>query len=186
MANSASLKSLRIPTLSALFLVSVLGVIIIIMPLSTSAVNISMSIPSPEGSRGNTPAETVRNFYSFSLAIAGLLAFGAVVIAAIEYSASGGNPSKQSDAKDRIRSAILGILLLAGAALIFNTINPEITQLQNPALEKHTSGRGAGGITTCPAGQNNPHYVPQRVRYGRIYRIVCKPVSGCGQDRCSL
>ncbi|RME58652.1 hypothetical protein D6779_06025 [Candidatus Parcubacteria bacterium] len=132
------------------------------------AVNVKMYIPTPEGESGNTPAETVRNLYNFSLAVVGLLAFGAVVIAAIEYSVSAGNASKQSDAKDRIKSAITGILLLVGASLIFNTINPDIAKLQNPAVQK-LEARGV------------PHDIEQWLMSGTVHTtkrdvIVCRKV----------
>jgi hypothetical protein len=56
-----------------------------------------------------------------------------------------GNPSAQSDAKDWILGAIYGIILLAGAYIILNVINPNLTTLQLPSLPEIS-----GEVLTMP------------------------------------
>lgn len=85
------------------------------------------------------PAGMVANIYQFALIIAGILAFGQIVYAGIQFTISAGNPSKQSDAKDRITQALLGLLLLFGAVLILRTINPKITGGENPMIPTSTT-----------------------------------------------
>jgi len=71
------------------------------------------------------------------LAVCAFLIFGIMVWAGYEYITSSGDPSKNSDSKARIIQAFLGILILLGAFLILNTINPQLTKLR---LDTNTSG----------------------------------------------
>ena len=96
------------------------------------------------------PGGIVGNFYQFALAIAGVLAFGAIVYGGVRYTFAAGNPSGQSEGKEWIKGALLGLLLLASAYLILNTINPKIIDLTLPTLkkiEKVEAPAGGGGIT---------------------------------------
>jgi len=83
---------------------------------------------------GGNPAQVVANLYTFALLVSGLLAFAVIVYGAVERIFAAGNPSKISDADDRIKDAFLGLLLLAGAYILLNTINPNLTKLQLPEL----------------------------------------------------
>ena len=78
------------------------------------------------------PAEYILAIYRFGMLAALLLAMLMIVIGALQYSTSGGDSSKISDAKDRIYKAILGVTLLFGAYILLRTINPELVLLKNP------------------------------------------------------
>jgi hypothetical protein len=91
---------------------------------SASAATINTNIPGTAPT--TSPAGFVANFYQFSLMLGGLLAFAAIVYGAIIYTISAGNPEKQSEGKDRILQALLGLALLMGAVLIINYVNPDI------------------------------------------------------------
>jgi len=117
------------------------------------ATTISLSIPTNGTNPCASPTATncfsgnyILSFYQFALMIGGLLAFGAVVFGGVKYITATGNPSAQSEGKAWIESALLGLLLLAGAYLILNTVNPNLTHLNLPTLQ-------SGTIT----GQNNTH-----------------------------
>jgi len=116
------------------------------------AVTISASIPGANGgtnladcAAGTTnsascnPAAFVNDFYSFALAISGILAFGAMIYGGVKYMLAAGNPSAQHEGKEWVQSALLGLLLLAGAYLILNTVNPALTTLQLPTLASSTT-----------------------------------------------
>jgi hypothetical protein len=96
---------------------------------------INTSLPGPYSVASSGPIGAIGNFYQFALMIAGLLAFGSIIWAGIQYAMSSGNPGKQGDARDQITQAFLGILLLVGAYLILNVINPDLTVLKLPTLE---------------------------------------------------
>jgi hypothetical protein len=95
------------------------------------------------------PGAWINGFYTLALMLGGVLAFGAVVYGGVLYSASAGNPSKQSEGKEWIWAALTGLLLLAGAWLVLNTINPTLTNVSFPTL----SGLPAVGGTI---GNGNP------------------------------
>ena len=102
----------------------------------TRAITISTSIPGsydPAGA-GTSPSAFIANFYQYALSIAGILAFGIIVYGGVRYMIAVGNPSGESDAKEWIKAAIMGLLLLAGAYLILNLINPNLVNLTLPAL----------------------------------------------------
>ncbi|HUZ92371.1 MAG TPA: hypothetical protein VNG29_00025, partial [Candidatus Paceibacterota bacterium] len=52
----------------------------------------------------------------------------------IKYTLAAGNPSKQSDGKEWVKGALYGLLLLVGAYLILNLINPQLTNCGLTAL----------------------------------------------------
>lgn len=106
-----------------------------------------ISLGSPIGD-AKTPAEMVGNLYKFSLLIAGASAFAVMIYGAIIYATSAGNSSKQQDAKEWIYGAVWGVVLLLSAYLILYTINPNLVNLVNPALEKiDVSSLQAGDLT---------------------------------------
>ena len=101
-----------------------------------AAFAVDYSLPTITTAQPNTagPAGWVSNLYQFSLMAAGILAFGVIVYAGFLYTLKSGNPSAQGDAKDQITQALLGLLLLLGAFLILNTINPGLTKLEVKGL----------------------------------------------------
>jgi len=113
------------------------------------ATTISVSLPTTGGNSSNpcssptaagcNPGNYINGFYQFALMIGGLLAFGAVVFGGVKYITAAGNPSGQSEGKAWIESALLGLLLLVGAYLILNTINPNLTHLDLPTLQPATT-----------------------------------------------
>ena len=76
--------------------------------------------------------EYIRYIFNFSLMVAGLIAFGVLVYSGFCYLISAGNPTKMSDAKDRIFSAFLGLVILLGSYIILVTIDPRLVVLRPP------------------------------------------------------
>lgn len=94
--------------------------------------------PSPVGTRltdESTLTQLVQYLYEWGIALGGLAAFVALVIAGFYYLTSMGDPGKIREAKDRINSAVLGLILLMGSWIILHEINPELTTLTTPTLE---------------------------------------------------
>lgn len=78
--------------------------------------------------------EYVNYLFRFAVIIIGILIFGVLVYSGINYLLSFGNPAKLSDAKQGITAAGFGGLILLGAYLIFNTINPQLLILTPPEI----------------------------------------------------
>lgn len=70
--------------------------------------------------------------FLYSLMIGGIVVFLRIIYGGLMYIFSGGNPSKQIDARDIIWQAIWGLALLLGSYLILNTINPDLVSLREP------------------------------------------------------
>ena len=83
----------------------------------------------------STLTDMVRYFYEWGLFIGGLAVLVSLIIGGFLYLTSMGNPARMSEAKDRIFSALTGLVLLFSIYLILNTINPELTILSIPELE---------------------------------------------------
>ncbi len=117
----------------------------------------NLSGPANPATAGN-PSQFVLDFYNFSLAIGGILAFGSIVYGGIKYTFARGNPTAQGDGKDWIKSALLGLLLLAGSYLVLKTINPQLISLNIaglpglPEAQAPTSGGGGSGGSGSSSG----------------------------------
>lgn len=99
----------------------------------------------------------VSQLYTYALGISGTLAIIMIIYGGIKYLTSAGNESALGEAKDIITNSIWGILLLAGAYLVLNTINPQLVLLKNPGLTPlpATTPPSSGGTTNNPA---NPSF----------------------------
>ena len=104
----------------------------IVSNMNALAANYELSVPIPGETTKiiENPPQYILMIFRFSLALAGLLALGIIIFGAIQYTTSAGNVARQQDAKDRITSAIYGIILLVGATLILTTINPDLALLK--------------------------------------------------------
>lgn len=76
-----------------------------------------------------TLTDLVQYFYEWGISIGALFAFISIVVAGFQYLTSVGNPFKIAQAMERIKASFLGLALLLGTFLILNTINPELTIL---------------------------------------------------------
>jgi hypothetical protein len=120
------------------------------------AVTISTNIPgTTPNPNGTSPAAFVGNFYQYALMIGGVLAFVVIVYGGVRYMASAGNPSGQSDAKEWIESALLGLLLLIGAYFVLNVINPQLTTLALPPLQPLNIQASPTPPSTPPAASSS-------------------------------
>jgi len=118
-----------------------------------AAAEISTNLPGPYDVAETGPVGIIANAYYIALGIGGLLAFGSIVYAGIRWTTSQGNPGTISDAKDQIVQALWGLVLLGGAYVILNTINPELTVLRLPALGEIVAPAGTTSSSTPPAAE---------------------------------
>lgn len=102
------------------------------------AATVDISIPciSCTHASSTNPVGLIADFYELALALSGVLALGMIIYAGIMRVTSANKPSSVSESNDIIFNALLGIVLLFGAYILLNTINPELTKLQIPQLSK--------------------------------------------------
>jgi len=77
----------------------------------------------------------IKYIFNFSVALAGLVAFGALIYGGFRYLTSVGAPTAQTEAKDQIFAGIIGLVILLSSYLILTTINPQLVMLNlEPAI----------------------------------------------------
>jgi len=102
-------------------------------------INLNLDYPTFAGIDLNTNQnlnQIVAWLYYFIIGIAGLAAFVMIVWGGIQWLTSGAIPSQASEARDKLRAAILGLLLVLASFLIIQVINPQLTLLNQPGLTK--------------------------------------------------
>lgn len=72
--------------------------------------------------------------YKYAIGLAVLFAVVTIIYAGFQWMLSG-IADKVQDAKDKIQSAVLGLLLILSAYTLLNTINPQLTQLRTPPMQ---------------------------------------------------
>ncbi len=88
--------------------------------------------------------EYVKYIFNFSIWIVGFVAFGALLMGGFKYLTSSGNPSVQSDSRNQIFSALLGMIILISSYLILKTVNPQLTVFNVKPLEEASTELGPG------------------------------------------
>jgi len=73
--------------------------------------------------------------YYFIVGVSGFSAFFMLVWGGFDWISSGLNPNKMEEAKDKINSAVIGLIIILSAYLILQVINPDLTTLQLPDLQ---------------------------------------------------
>jgi len=110
----------------------------LLIPISASAtihnepLELNLDYPSFGGFDINNDQELgqiVAWLYAFIVGLSGLAAFVMIVWGGVQYMTSAGDPTKTSDAKNKIKNALLGLLLVLASFLILRVINPELTIL---------------------------------------------------------
>ncbi len=71
-------------------------------------------------------AKMVQAFYNYGLSIGGILAAIVLMAGGVIWLTSAGSSDKVSQAKDLIMGSITGLILLFGAWIMLNTINPDL------------------------------------------------------------
>jgi hypothetical protein len=123
---------------------------IFVPALASASATINVNLPG--ASSATSPGGWVESFYQFALMIAGVLAFGVIIYGGIRYMTSVGNPSGEEEAKQWIWAALTGVLLLAGAYIILNVINPQLLNLTLPKLSAiSTTASVASPSTAAPS-----------------------------------
>lgn len=119
----------------------ILFAFLVFLPLISTAAERALEIvypkipgvPTPEYVSTELPA-FVNYLFRFSVILIGILIFGILIYSGINYLLSFGNPAKLSDAKQGMIAAGFGGVILLGAYIIFNTINPQLLILTPPEV----------------------------------------------------
>jgi len=87
-------------------------------------------------------ARRVSNFYNWALGAGSMIALAIIIYGGVLYSASGGNPGRIEEAKKWMQHAVFGLILLLASYVILNTINPDLTNLEEIFLDPNPTTEG--------------------------------------------
>lgn len=73
----------------------------------------------------------IAGIYTWAVGIAGLIAVVLIIMGGFVYLTSGGNAQRTQEGKDRITSALFGLLLLLGSYVLLYTINPDLVKFKS-------------------------------------------------------
>lgn len=132
--------------------------ILAFLPIVVSAQDISTLINIPQLSGEDGFNGYINAVYAICISIAALLAVVKIIVAGVKYMFSDIITHK-SEAKKDIRSALFGLVIILGAVLILNLINPNLTQFNIDgiySLPTAPTGGGSTGDTVSDICSTNP------------------------------
>jgi len=88
----------------------------------------------PQKISGETLPNLINEFYKWATRAVALLAAIMFVVAGFQWMTAAGNTATISQAKQRMKSALLGLILVFGAYLLLEFVNPSLTVLKNIGL----------------------------------------------------
>src|SRR3989338_10279183 len=101
-----------------------------LLAVGGSALALELSYPTLPGGATITSSsklpQYLNYFFVLATAAAGLLGVISLAIAGFGFFKSIGNPAAASEAKDRIRGSLLGIILLLLSFILLRSINPQL------------------------------------------------------------
>lgn len=120
--------------------------------------------------------EYIKYFFNFSIALAGFIAFVALVLGGFRFITSAGDPTKLSDARNQVLAGFLGLIILLSSVLILTTINPQLIILKAPgirALQGVILYSGECQKTLTPTGEEGKDFL----KVGASKNIIRPPFS---------
>lgn len=115
---------------------------------------LEVNYPSTGGSAPTTTGvsfpEYVIYIYKFIITAAGVIAFGALLLAGILYLTSAGKPERMKEAKDQMLATFWGIILLLASYLILLNINPQLVSFNLPGISLPQVSPSAQPSTELP------------------------------------
>jgi hypothetical protein len=122
----------------------------------------------------------VKYFFGLGMALAGLIAIISFTIGAIQLIMSASSPEVETNAKDRIKGSVLGLVLTVSAFIILRTINlslvtPTLTSLPGSAGIFYQSGQN---LSPAPIEEANASNIP--AGYGSLIYKCSESGGGTG------
>lgn len=155
-----------------IFLVCIFGLFI----SGSFAFALETNYNNPLGFPAPTDLESAVNFWFQIIAfISGFIAIISFTIAGIQLAWGGVNPSLQKDAKDRMISSVLGLLLSVAAVLILRTINPALIDVVVTELDITDGVFYTNGSTYSLAPASDADVVLDRAKYSSIIYKCSSP-----------
>lgn len=107
------------------------------------------SIGGVEINSSTSAADFIVYLFNLSIAVGTFIAAIVLIMAGVDYVSSRGEPAKIGEAKNKIKNAFLGLIILLASFMILNIINPQLTsikinQLKNDPQKEIVVPEGTG------------------------------------------
>jgi hypothetical protein len=115
-------------------------VIFLVLPFLVFAAQFELKYPRLPGfpqidfTQGDALPLFVKYIFQFVISILGIIGFFSLVMGAIKYLTSQGDPQRLKEAKEQIVSSFLGMLLLLSSYIVYRQLRPEFVQLSPTPL----------------------------------------------------
>jgi len=114
----------------------------------------------------------VNSLYRAAIIVAAVLAVAKIVIAGVQYMITDIGTQK-GQAKKTIRGAVFGLLLVIGAVLVLETINPTLTSLNSLSGLQGITGTQEQVTVSLPSGQSIDDEANRRFGEGNWKQVDC-------------
>lgn len=102
-------------------------------------------------------AQFIEWIYNYAIGIAGIVATVMLMVGGFNWILSGGDINRVNQAKEYIKSSVLGLVIVMSAYMILNFVNPALTSLQSLYIEIPSASITAGEFPECQINmQKNP------------------------------
>jgi hypothetical protein len=135
-----------------------------------------VGLPGAQGTGGGGLVGYFNRLYMLVVAVGAIIAFLKIAFAGVKYSLDGVVTHKQ-DAKDDIKGALFGLVILLVPFIILNTIYGGLTKLN--VLDVASQLRVTTGTGGAPAGGTSPTTPPPPPPSGTNIRNVTNDPIGC-------
>jgi hypothetical protein len=123
-----------------------LSVFAVLFFVSSSVYALELSYPRIPGaippqdfiktaSTDEVPIYFIKYIFNLIILASGIIFFGALVYAGVQYLTSSGKPEKIISAKEKLTAVFFGLLILLSSSILLETISPQFTNLKIPALK---------------------------------------------------
>jgi hypothetical protein len=113
-----------------------IAIFLLFIDIALAQVLYKPQIPLPETKfvgpvqiTGTTLAELIRALFKWGIRVIAILAVIMIMVAGVQWMLAMGNQSKINQAKDKISSALMGLILALGAHFLLSFINPALVNL---------------------------------------------------------
>ncbi len=120
----------------------------------------------------------IQYIYRYGVVFAGILAVIVIIVAGLQWTASGGNSSTIESAKKRIVGAITGLILASTSYVILNTVSPSTLNLRLPQIWMIRPSpisnpyKYCMGIPATKASDNSSWVAPKVIPFQENYRSI--------------
>lgn len=125
------------------------------MFLSNFLINTAQAVSLPNFSQSKDLPGFISSVYSFALTVVGIAVFVRILWGGFRLLTAAGNTSKIGEARDMIKNAVIGAILLFAAYLILFIVNPDLVKNTfNFTIPKAEQTQPTGSTPTNPTPSN--------------------------------